>query len=144
MTSSYDQRTPLSRSLMTGLFGGLISTIVILFYNIIFRFATNFPLSDIINVSSIIFTTNLIFLIIGLFYFFVHKSFAKGDVVYLVFMAALIIILLWMTAGTQRSDNLKYAHDFRLFLSGIIIIMGIAALMIPLLVNKKWFEDFFL
>jgi hypothetical protein len=88
--------------------------------------------------------TNLIFLIIGLFNFFVHKSFAKGDVVYLVFMAALILLLLWMTAGTQRSDNLKYAHDFRLFLSGIIIIMGIAALMIPLLVNKKWFEDFFL
>jgi hypothetical protein len=144
MTSSYDQRTPLSRSLMTGLFGGLISTIIILFYNIFFRLATNFPLSDIVNVSSIIFTTNLIFLIIGLFYFFVHKAFAKGDVVYLIFMAALIIVLLWLTAGTQRSDNLKYAHDFRVFLSGIIIVMGIAALMIPLLINKKWFEDFFL
>ena len=144
MTSSYDQRSPLSKSLMTGLFGGLVSTIIILFYNIFFRLATNFPLSDIINVSSIIFVTNLIFLIIGLFYFIVHKSFAKGDIIYLVFMALLIIILLWMTAGIQRSENAKYTHDFRVFLTGIIVVMGIAALMIPFLINKKWFADFFL
>jgi membrane protein DedA with SNARE-associated domain len=144
MTSSYDQRTPLSSALMTGLFGGLISTIIILFYNIFFRLATNFPLSDIINVSSIIFVTNLIFLIVGLFYFFLHKVSAKGDTVYLVIIAALIIVLLWMTAGIQRSENPAYTHDFRVFLSGIIIVMGVSALLVPLLIRKKWFQDFFL
>lgn len=142
--NSYDQRTPLSKSLMTGLFGGLVSTIVSLFYNIIFRFSTGFPLSDIINVSSIIFVINLIFLIIGLFYFFVNKMSPSGNTIYLVSMIILIIIVFWLTAGSHRSDNPRYTHDFKGLLSGILIVMSINALLIPLLINKKWFEEFFL
>jgi hypothetical protein len=141
---SYEQRTTLSKSLMTGLFGGLISTILCLFYNIIFRFATNFPLSEIINVSTIIFVINLIFLVIGLFYFFASKISGSGNVVYLVCMIALIVTCLWLTAGSQRSDNPRYAHDFKGLLTGIIIIMSLNALLIPVLINKKWFEEFFL
>jgi hypothetical protein len=30
------------------------------------------------------------------------------------------------------------------FLSGIIIVMGVSALLVPLLIRKKWFQDFFL
>jgi len=142
--TSYDQRTPLSKALMTGLFTGLVATIVSLFYNIFFRLATDFPLSDIINVSSIIFLINLIFLFIGLFYFIINKSFARGDAIYLVSMVILIVILLWLTAGAQRSENPKYAHDFRGLLTGIIVIMSINALLIPYLIHKKWFEEFFL
>lgn len=142
--NSYDQHTSLSKSLMTGLFGGLVSTIICLFYNIIFRFSTNYPLSDIVNVSSIIFVINLIFLVIGLFYFFVNKISASGKTIYLVAMILLIIIVLWLIAGSQRSENPRYAHDFKGLMSGIVIVMSINALLIPLLIDKKWFEEFFL
>jgi hypothetical protein len=142
--NSYDQRTSLSKSLMTGLFGGLVSTIICLFYNIIFRFSTNYPLSDIVNVSSIIFVINLIFLIVGLFYFFTSRISASGKAIYLVAMILLIIIVLWLIAGSQRSENPRYAHDFKGLMSGIVIVMSINALLIPLLINKKWFEEFFL
>ncbi|MFI5195005.1 MAG: hypothetical protein ACHQD7_13155 [Chitinophagales bacterium] len=140
----YDQHTSLSKSLMTGLFGGLVSTIICLFYNIIFRFSTNYPLSDIVNVSSIIFVINLIFLVIGLFYFFTSKISASGKTIYLVVMILLIIVVLWLIAGSQRSENPRYAHDFKGLMSGIVIVMSINALLIPLLINKKWFEEFFL
>ena len=142
--NSYDQHTSLSKSLMTGLFGGLVSTIICLFYNIIFRFSTNYPLSDIVNVSSIIFVINLIFLVIGLFYFFVNKISASGKTIYLATMILLIIIVLWLIAGSQRSENPRYAHDFKGLMSGIVIVMSINALLIPVLINKKWFEEFFL
>jgi len=142
--NSYDQHTSLSKSLMTGLFGGLVSTIICLFYNIIFRFSTNYPLSDIVNVSSIIFVINLIFLVIGLFYFFTNKISTSGKAIYLVAMILLIIIVLWLIAGSQRSENPRYAHDFKGLMSGIVIVMSINALLIPVLINKKWFEEFFL
>jgi hypothetical protein len=142
--NSYEQHTPLSNALMTALFGGLVSTILSLFYNIFFRLATDFPLSEIINVSSIIFLINLIFLIIGLIYYFISRSSARGNTVYLVFMIVLLVIVLWLTHGIQRSDNPQYAHGFRGLLTGIIVIMGINALLIPYLINKKWFADFFL
>lgn len=142
--NSYDQHTSLSNSLMTGLFGGLVSTIICLFYNIIFRFSTNYPLSDIVNVSSIIFVINLIFLVIGLFYFFINKISASGKTIYLVAMILLIIIVLWLIAGSQRSENPRYARDFKGLMSGIVIVMSINALLIPVLINKKWFEEFFL
>jgi hypothetical protein len=142
--NSYDQHTSLSKSLMTGLFGGLVSTIICLFYNIIFRFSTNYPLSDIVNVSTIIFVINLIFLVIGLFYFFTSKISASGKTIYLAAMILLIIIVLWLIAGSQRSENPRYAHDFKGLMSGIVIVMSINALLIPVLINKKWFEEFFL
>lgn len=142
--NSYEQRSLMSKSLMTGLFGGLISTIFSLFYNIIYRFSTGYPVSDIINVSSIIFVINLIFLVIGLFYFFVNKVSGSGKTIYLAVMIILIIIIFWLIAGSQTSDNPRYAHEFKGLLSGIVTGMSIMALLIPVLIGKKWFEEFFL
>ena len=142
--NSYEQRTPLSKALMTGLFTGLVATIVSLFYNIIFRFSTGFPLSEIINVSSIIFVINLIFVFIGLFYFLIHKISTRGNLIYLVLTVIIMIIVLWLTAGMQGSENARYAHEFKGLLTGLVIIMSINALLIPFLISKKWFEEFFL
>ena len=142
--NSYEQRTPLSKSLMSGLFGGLVSTILSLFYNIIFRFSTGFPLSEIVNVSSIIFLTNLIFIFIGLVYFFLHKISARGDLFYLTLVVVVAIIIFWLMSGMQISDNARYSREFRGLLSGIVIIMSINAFLIPFLITKKWFGDFFL
>jgi hypothetical protein len=141
---SYEQRTSLSKALMTGLFTGLVATILSLFYNIIFRFSTEFPLSEIINVSSIIFITNLIFVFIALFYFFINKIFASGDLIYLTLVVIVAIIVFWLMSGMQISENARYSREFRELLTGILIIMSINAFLIPFLISKKWFEEFFL
>jgi hypothetical protein len=142
--NSYVERTPLSKALMTGLFTGLVSTIVSLFYNIFFRLSTGFPLPEIVNVSSIIFVINLIFVFIGLFYFFIHRISARGDLIYLVITVAGTLIVLWLVSGMESSQNSRYVHDFKGLLAGIFVIMSINAFLIPFLIKKKWFEDFFL
>ncbi len=142
--NSYEERTPLSKALMTGLFTGLVATIVSLFYNIFFRLSTGFPLPEIVNVSSIIFVINLIFVFIALFYFFIHKVSAQGDLIYLVITVVGTVIALWLVSSMQRSETSRYVHDFKGLLGGIFVIMSINAFLIPFLIKKKWFEDFFL
>ncbi|HVY76722.1 MAG TPA: hypothetical protein VG890_17960 [Puia sp.] len=142
--SSHVQRGPLSNALLTGLAGGLTSTVLCLFYNIFYRLASNYPSSEVINVSSIIFVTNVIFLVIGLIYYFISQSSPRGNLIYLVLMFLLIVVLLWLAAGSNVSPDPKLAHGFRGLIIGIIVIMGINALLIPYLVNKQWFAEFFL
>jgi hypothetical protein len=68
----------------------------------------------------------------------------SGNAIYLVVMVLLIIFILWKLHGGQISDNPKYSHDFRGLMTGIVVVMGINALLIPVLIGKKWFLEFFL
>ena len=139
----YDfQQTPLSMAVLTGLFVGFMATIVCLIYNLIYRQSTAFELSDIINVSSLIFAVNLLFLVIGFIYYGFIKTFRKGGLIFMVVFALLTVFLAWEAEGVHRSADQLLNSEFRQLLLGIVIILGAsAAFAIPFLFNSRKFHE---
>jgi hypothetical protein len=140
MESPYLSR--FSKALLTGLFVGIIITLVCLAYNIYFRDTTRYPLASIINVSSLIFFVNLLFVVIGIIYYGFTAMFKKGDLVFCIVFIALTAFLAWRSDFAYRSDNPLFNHEFHQLLIAMVVIMGIgAALGIPVLYHSKKFEE---
>ena len=133
-------QSPLSKAILTRVFIGFFATIVCLIYNIIFRESTGYTPADFINVSSLIFAVNLIFLLVGLLYFFFLKAFRKGDMVFEILFGLLIIFCAWRAAYAHMI-NPTLTSEFRTLLIGVIIIMGVGIELVPLLFHNKKFED---
>lgn len=140
MNWEYHQ-SPLSKAILTSVFIGFFATILCLIYNIIFRESTGYKPADFINVSSLIFAVNLIFLVIGLIYFFLLRSFKKGDVIFEIVFALLIIFCAWRASYAHMENSRVLSSEFRTLLIGTIIIMGIGIELVPLLFHNKKFED---
>lgn len=134
-------QSPLSKAILTSVFIGFFATVICLIYNILFRESTGYKPADFINVSSLIFAVNLIFLVVGLIYFFFLRSFKKGDVVFEILFALLIIFCAWRASYVHMENNRVLSSEFRTLLVGIIIIMGIGIELVPLLFHNKKFED---
>lgn len=134
-------QSPLSKAILTSVFVGFIATIVCLIYNIIIRESTGYRPADFINVSSLIFVINTVFLIIGLLYFFFIRSFKKGDIVFEVLFGLLVVFSAWKAAHATMLNNPTLTSEFRTLLVGIIIIMGIGIELIPYLSHNKKFVD---
>ena len=129
------------RAVKTAVFVGIVTTILTMFYDLIFVQTFKFPFSEIINVASLIFGVNLLFLIIGFIYYAFIKAFKKGNIFFSALIILLTIFFAWKAEGVFRTDNYAFNMEFRHLLSGIIVIMGIAAaLAIPFLFNNKSFE----
>ena len=133
-------QSPLSKAILTSVFVGFFATLVCLIYNIIFRESTGYQPADYINVSSLIFAINLIFLIAGLLYFFFLRSFRKGDMIFEILFGLLTIFFAWR-ASHAHLLNPKLSSEFRTLLMGVIVIMGIGIELVPLLFHNKKFED---
>ena len=133
-------QSPLSKAILTSVFIGFFATIVCLIFNIIFRESTGYKPADIINVSSLIFAINLIFLIVGLLYFFFLRSFKKGDAVFEILFGLLIVFCAWR-AGYAHMINPTLTSEFRVLLIGVIIIMGIGIELVPLAFHNRKFEE---
>ncbi len=132
----------LGKALLTGVFAGIVATVISLVYNILYRDATGFMPSEIINVSSLIFGVNVLFVLVGLSYFAFLKLFKRGDLIFIVVFVLITVFCLWKTAGVHRSADYEVTEQFRSLLSGIIIIMGIcASFVIPFLFHYKKFEE---
>lgn len=134
-------QSPLSKAILTSVFVGFFATIICLVYNIIFRQSTGYQPADFINVSSLIFIVNLIFLVVGLLYFLFLRSFKKGDVVFEVLFGIIIIFCAWRADHANMMNNPTLTSEFRTLLIGTIIIMGIGIELVPLLFHNKKFED---
>lgn len=132
-------QSPLSKAILTSVFIGFFVTLLCLIYNIVFRQSTGYLPADFINVSSLIFAVNLIFLTVGLLYFFL-QSFKKGDLIFEVLFGLLIIFCAWKAAHAYMI-NATLTSEFRTLLIGVIIIMGIGIELVPLLFHNKKFED---
>jgi hypothetical protein len=130
------------KTMMTGLFVGIVDTLVCLAYNIFYRDITGYVPSELINVSSLIFGVNLILLVIGMVYFLFKKISRSGDVIFGVFFLALTLFLAWKTEMIQRFADAHVNHEFRGLLLGIVLICGISAACLPLLYNSRKFSDF--
>jgi hypothetical protein len=138
-------QTPLSKAVLTGLFTGFTATIVCLIYNLIYRESTAFSLSDIINVSSLIFAVNLLFLVIGIIYYGFIKSFRKGGLIFMIVFVLLTVFFAWKAEGVHRSPDQLLNSEFRQLLLGVVIILGVsAAFLIPFLFSNKKFEEYVL
>jgi hypothetical protein len=140
MDYEYHQ-SPLSKAILTSVFVGFFATIVCLIYNIIFRERTGYQPADFINVSSLIFAVNLVFLIAGLLYFFFLRSFKKGNLIFEVLFGVLTIFCAWRASYAHMENSRVLSSEFRTLLIGTIIIMGIGIELVPLLFHNKKFED---
>lgn len=134
-------QTPFSKAFLTGLFVGIVSTFICLTYNLVYRTETGFMPTDIINVASIIFGVNILFIVIGIIYFALTKAFGKGELFFIILFSLLTVFLAWKAEGVNRSVSHEMTMQFRGLLLGVIIITGIgASFLIPFLFHSKSFE----
>lgn len=134
--------TPFSKAILTGVFVGFSLSIVCLIFNLIYRDSTGFTPSIMINVSSLIFAINLLFLVLGVVYYGFLKTFKKGDLIYVIVFVLLTIFFIWEAEGSHRAADREITSQFRGLLVGIIVILGIgASFLIPFLFRSKSFEE---
>ena len=138
-----DQHASLfSKALLTGVFAGFVGTIICLAYNIFYRSESGFVPSEIINVSSLIFAVNTLFVVIGLIYFVFLRYVPKGNLLFIVLFLLATALCLLGTAGVHRSDNIVDNQHFKGLLSGVIIILGICSVVLmPWSFHDKRFEE---
>lgn len=138
MNRDYEQ-TEFSKSLLAGLFAGIAATFFSLLYNSYFRLYTGFPLSEMINVSTIIFALVLIVTIAGLIYYLFHHNFKKGTILYQLGGIVITILLIAGAMQVQRSSDPILAKEFRELLLGIIVITGVCTVfIIPFLFKRDY------
>jgi hypothetical protein len=136
-------KIPFGKAFLTALFAGLIATMVCLGFNIWFRLATFYGPSDFINVSSIIFIVNILLLVAGVAYYAFKSWSGRGDLIYTLFFLLLFAFCIWKTMGIHRFADLKVNGEFIKLLTGITLIIGVAALCIPFVYNNKKIVDLF-
>ena len=136
---------PFIKVLMTALFVGIVDTILCLCYNLIFRTSGGgFFSSDIINVSSIIFGVNFLFLVMGVLYFGFLQAAGKGEIAFSVLFVVLTIIGAIAAVHVHRSADPAMNARFRELLTGVMLIVGLSAAGIPLLYHSRKFGEYVL
>jgi hypothetical protein len=139
------QKNIFYRSFMTCVFAGLIGTVLCMFYDLAFVGIMKFPLSAIINVSTLIFAINIVFLAIGMLYYVAVALLKNGEAVYIALLIIITGLLLWKIQSFQRTDNAAINTQFRYLSSGIIVILGLlAAVIVPWLYRNKKFDEYVL
>jgi hypothetical protein len=141
-TSSF----PFMKALMTGLAIGISDTVLCLLYNLLYRDGGHgFFSSDLINVSSIIFGTNILFVLIGVLFFAFAKGARKGEVAFSILFIVLTIIGAIAAAQVHRSADPDMNARFHGLLVGIVLIFGIsAAIGMPVLYHSRRFGQYVL
>lgn len=127
--------------MMTGLFVGIIDTLICLVFNIAYRSATGYLPSSLINVSSLIFAVNLLLLVVGIVYFLFLSASKRGDILFEIAAIALTVFLIWKTAGLTRFGDPKLDSGFRGLLGGIVFILGASVVCIPFLYRSRRFVE---
>ena len=139
------KKTIFYRSFMTCVFAGLAGTVLCMFYDLAFVQMMKFPLSAIINVSTLIFAINIVFLVIGMLYYTAVALLKNGEPVYITLFILVTAFLLWKIQGFKRTDNPVINTQFRYLSSGIVIILGLlAAVIVPVLYRNKKFDEYVL
>ena len=137
MNYDYEQ-TEFSKSILSGLFAGIIATWASLVFNILFRGITQFNPSAIINVSSIIIGSVLILTIAGLVFYFFQHYIKGGSILFRIFFLLLTAIAIYFSMQVQRSTDATVSKQFEELLSGIVLISGSFIIFyIPYLFNHE-------
>jgi FlaA1/EpsC-like NDP-sugar epimerase len=134
--------TPFSKSVLTGLFAGIAATFICIIYNIIYRDETAFPLFSFINVSSLIFGVNVLFIVIGVVYYWFTRYLKQGQLFFIITFIVITVLSVLSVSGIHRTDDPVWNVEFHHLFNAMIIIWGIAAAIgIPWLFHSKRFED---
>jgi hypothetical protein len=137
-----EQESIFFRTMMTGLFIGIIDTLICLSYNIGYRNMTGYIPSEMINVSSLIFAVNIILLLIGITYYCFVRFFGNKDIVFIAIFLLLTVYLIWKVQTGHRFTDTKVNDGFRGLLTGILVILGLSAsVMLPVLYRSKSFAE---
>ncbi|HMH32892.1 MAG TPA: hypothetical protein VK543_07670 [Puia sp.] len=126
-----------SKAMLAGLFAGVIATLACFIFDIAYRCGTGYTPSEFINVSSIIFIVNLLLLVAGIIYFVFIRSFRSGQLIFSVIFALLTAFCIWKAESFRRFADDKLSHEFSHLLSGTLLIIGIAVVLIPVIHSNK-------
>ena len=138
----YDiKANPFDKVMMTAVFLGIIVTIVALAFDASFLESTGFPFTSIINVSSLIFSITLVFMVIAVVYYALSHWLKYGSMLFIGLFVLITVLLLVKVAGIHRTDNQHLNHEFRQLLSIIILMVMVGAIFLPFLVNNRKFRE---
>lgn len=138
---SNDQHSIFFKAMMTGLFVGIIDTIICLAYNVIYRDMTGYVPSAFINVSSLIFAVNLLLLVVGILFYGFHRVSGFGDGLFVAILLGITLLLTWKAISIHRFENAHDNNGFHGLLAGVILICGLSAACIPFLYKSEKFQD---
>lgn len=129
MNYDYEQ-TDFSKSVLAGAFAGITAVVLSLFFNSFFRGISGFYLSELINVSTIIFILMVVVTLAGVIFYFFQRYFKRGAIIFQ--LAGIIVTALLFTGAmyVQRSDNPLLSTEFRELLMGIISISALCVVFI--------------
>jgi hypothetical protein len=134
----YDE-VEFEKSILSGLFAGITATVLALIFNAYFRGTTNFSLSMIVNVSSIVFSLTILLTIAGIIFYQFHHFLKRGTFTFQLAAAALTALLLFSVQYVTRSGNPVETQQFRQLLLGIIAITGVCAIfLLPFLYKHDY------
>lgn len=140
MDSPYQTR--FSDVVLTSVFAGLVTTILCMIYYLGYKEVTGYPFSSLLNVSSLIFGVNTLFVTVGCVYYLFIYYFKKADLVHIIFFVLITAAAVWFASTTHRSDNSFLNGEFHQLLIGLLIIMGaVATIGLPLLYHNKKFHE---
>jgi hypothetical protein len=136
-----EQNSVFFKAMMTGLFIGIVDTIICLGYNIGYRDLTGYLPSAFINVSSLIFAINILLVVVGIVYFGFVRLFGKRDIVFVIAMLMVTAFCLWKLQTGHRFDNERLDGQFHGLLGGIILVLGFSSASIPFWYHNRKFEE---
>jgi hypothetical protein len=140
-TPSSDSFHAAYRSVMTGLFVGVVVAFICLIYNIAYRSGRHYFSGTLLNVSYIIFGMIFSFFLIGLVYMVARHFFRNGNLIFFIVFAMLTVWLVWAIHWAHFSADPLEDASLRGEYTGVAIIAGIsAAAGIPLLYRSHKFE----
>ncbi|MBL7697304.1 MAG: hypothetical protein JNK79_04070 [Chitinophagaceae bacterium] len=140
MDSPYNSR--LSDVVLTSVFAGFATTLLCMVYYLLYKEVTGYPFSSLLNVSSLIFGINTLFVTIGCIYYLFIYYFKRADLVYILVSAVFTVLAVWYASTTHRSEIGILNSEFHQLLIGLLIIIGAAATIgLPVLYHNKKFHD---
>jgi hypothetical protein len=130
----------LGRGILAGLFVGIIASVLIIAYNVIYRGAEDFLSYAVVMPVSIFFFFPIFSLAVGGIYFLFLEHMKKGREFYIIVVLAVTALIALFTAFAGRHSD-PALEKFRGLLLGLEVIEGcLAAFFIPFFANHpNWF-----
>jgi FlaA1/EpsC-like NDP-sugar epimerase len=121
----------LSRSILAGVFTGIIATIAAIIYNVLYRSLTNYFSTQIVNFFSTVVSTIVVIMIISLAFYFVTKDAEKRSNVFSFSLIALAVLAMAAVLFSAASGGFVFGGDKGLIAGHIFIGAMLAAFLIP-------------
>lgn len=139
------EQSSLSRPILTSVLVGFGVTVICLLFNAFYREGTGYRPADYINVSSLIFAINLIFLVAGLVYTLFLHLFKKADLVFEVLFGVLTLLCIWGATRATMGNSKVLSSEFETLLTVIVALIGIGiTVLVPYLFRHKKIIDYFI